>query len=222
VKRADTGPSAAGRRPVFRRTPRRSRTLAGAGLAVVLAAVTAGCSTQSPATVTTPYAPSDGVNVDLSDQVKLRNLLIVAEEKGGQGALVGAVVNDGDRSVTVELTADLGEATQPYLMRVTVPANSQVLVAPGQEQELVVKDLPAAPGEVLGMTAASPSTGADEFQVPVLPPEGQYESLTVAPTTEPPTPTDTPGSTDPAGGTGTGQSGDEPTGEPTDEATSTP
>jgi hypothetical protein len=198
VKRADTGPSAAGHRPASRRSPLRTRALAGAGLAVVLAATTAGCSTTSPATIRTPYAASDGVNVDLGDQIALRNILVVAAAKGGEGALVGAVVNDGDRSVTVEFTATLGETTQPYLLKVTVPANSQVLMAPGQEQELVIRDLTAGPGEVLGMTAAAPSTGAQEFDVPVLPPEGPYEGLTVPPTTE------------------------APTGEPTEEATSTP
>ena len=215
MKRADTGPSAAGRRPASRRTPRRSRALAGLGLAVLLATGTAGCSTRSPATIETPYAASDGVNVDLGDQLKLRNFLVVAAEKGGQGALVGAVVNDGDRSVTVEFTADLGETTQPYLLQVKVPAKSQVLVAPGEKQELVVRDLTVGPGQVLQMTAKAGSTGSEQFDVPVLRPEGQYEGLTVAPTTEAPTPTDTPGSTEPAGGTGSGQSGNEPTGEPT-------
>jgi len=216
VKRADTGPSAAGHSPAPRRRPLRSRALAGTGLAVVLAAATAGCSTQSPATITTPYAASDGVNVDLGDQVGLRNFLVVAAEKGGQGAVVGAVVNEGDRSVTVDFTADLGENTQPYLMQVKVPANSQVLVAPGEKQELVVKDLTAAPGEVIKMTASAGSTGGEEFSVPVLPPKGQYEELTVPPTTEPPTPTE---SSSPTGSPSDGASA---TGEPTDEPTSTP
>jgi hypothetical protein len=216
VKRADTGPSAAGRRPESRRTPLRSRPLAGAGLAVVLATATAGCSFMNPATITTPYAASDGVNVDLSKEVKLRNFLVVATEEDGQGAVVGAVVNDGDRSVTVEFTADLGENTQPYVLKVTVPPNNQVLVAPGEKQELVIPDLPAAPGGVVGMTAAAPSTGSEEFFAPVLPPEGPYEGLTVPPTTEPPTPTEsaspTESTTDDAGATE----------EPTGEATSTP
>ena len=211
MKRADTGPSAAGPRPASRRAPVRPRALAGAGLAAVLASATAGCSAMSPATITTPYAASDGVNVDLSDDVGLRNFLVVAPEEGGQGAVVGAVVNDGDRSVTVQLTADLGESTQPYLTEITVPANSQVLVAPGEKQEMVVKDIPAEPGGVIRMTAASASTGSDEFPVPVLPPEGEYADLTAPPTTEPPTPTET--ATESATGT---------TEEPTDEATSTP
>jgi hypothetical protein len=216
VKRADTGPSAAGRRPASRRSPLRSRAVAGAGLAVVLAAAAAGCSTQSPATIRTPYAASDGVNVDLSDQVGLRNFLIVAAEKDGRGAVVGAVVNNSDRSVTVDFTADLGESTQPTLMEVTVPANSQVLVAPGEKQELVVPDLTAAPGGAIDMSANSPSTGAVTFAVPVLPPVGQYEELTAAPTTEPPTPSESPTESSTDGATG------EPTESPTDEPTSTP
>lgn len=224
MKRADTGPSAAGHRPASRRSPLRARTLAVAGLAVVLAATTAGCSRMNPATIRTPYAASDGVNVDLGDDIALRNLLIVATEKDGDGALVGAVVNDGDRSVTVDFTADLGENTQPYLLKVTVPANSQVLVAPGQEQELVVQDLQAGPGEVLSMTASAPSVGAEEFDVPVLPPEGPYEELTVPPTTEAPTPTDGASPTESATGESgtTGEPTEEPTGEPTEEPTSTP
>jgi hypothetical protein len=220
VKRADTGPSAAGHRPASRRSPLRTRALAGAGLAVVLAATTAGCSMTSPATIRTPYAASDGVNVDLGDQIALRNFLVIATEKGGRGAVVGAVVNGGDRSVTVDFTANLGETTQPYLLQVRVPANSQVLVAPGEEQELIIPDLPSAPGEVLGMTASAPSTGAEEFFPPVLPPEGPYEGLTAPPTTEPPTPTESASPTESA--TGEGGATEEPTEEPTGEPTETP
>jgi len=192
VKRADTRPQAPGPVPAPGRAPRRARALLGAGLAVVLAGVLTGCSVLSPATTITPYAPSDGVNVDLSDDVALRNFLVVGSEKGGPGAVVGAIVNDGDRTVTVELATQLGEAAQPSQTRVSVPPGGQVLVAPGARNEMVVDELPVGPGEMLEMSAAAASAGAKFFEAPVLQPQGEYASLTAAPTTAPPTPTASP------------------------------
>jgi hypothetical protein len=212
VKRADTRPQAPGPVPARRRASRRARALLGAGLAVLLAAAVTGCSAMSPVTTITPYAPSDGVNVDLSDDVRLRNFLVIGAEKDGPGAVVGAVVNNGDRTVTVELAAQLGETAQPSQTRVSVPPGGQILIAPGQRYEMVIEQLPAGPGEVLEMSAAAASAGATFFEAPVLAPEGEYASLTVAPTTPAATPTSTPSVTVSPSESVT----EEPTAEPTE------
>jgi hypothetical protein len=94
--------------------------------------------------------------------------------------------------------------------------------------EMILEDLPVAPGEVIEMSAASSGTGVAYFDAPVLPAEGEYASLTAPPTTPPATPTEQPTGTpsaeesDAAGGTGTGQSGDEPTGDASESATEEP
>lgn len=216
MKRADARPSGFNQRGPGSRRAASRRILAGA----VLAGVLAGCSVFSPATTIEPYDPSDGVNVDLENGVKLRNFLVVATEKGGVGAVVGSLVNDGDRSVTVELTAQFGESTQPSVTRISVPANGLVLVAPGEQQEMSIPDIPVAPGENIEMSATAASAGTDWFDTPVLPAEGEYATLTAAPTTEPPTPSGSPT------GSPTESSTESPTetatGESTDEATTTP
>jgi hypothetical protein len=205
VKRADTRPQAPGPVPAPGRVSRRARALLGAGIAAVLAAVLTGCSGMSPITTITPYPPSDGVNVDLGDDIRLANFLVVGAEKGGPGAVVGAIVNQGTRTATVELATQLGETAQPSQTRVSVPPGNQVLIAPGERYEIVIDQLPVAPGELLEMSAASASAGATFFEAPVLPPNGEYATLTVAPTTPAATPTGSPSVT--------------PTGEPTGSAT---
>jgi len=211
VKRADTRPQAPGPVPAPARAPRRARPLLGAGLAVLLAGALGGCSVMSPATTITPYAPSDGVNVNVSDDILLRNFLVVGAEKGGQGAVVGAIVNQGDRTVTVELATQLGEAAQPSQTRVSVPPHGSVQVAPGEKNEMVVGELPVGPGEMLEMSAAAASAGARYFEAPVLQPEGPYASLTAPPTTPPATPTAAPS----ASASPTESVTEEPTEEPT-------
>jgi hypothetical protein len=181
--------------------------VARAVAALALAASAAGCSAFSPMTITTPYPASDGVNVDVGPDVHLRNVLVVAAEKGATGAVVASIVNNGPSPVTVQLAAQLGESTPFGQTRVVVPANGSVLVSPGQQNEMVVPDLPVGPGEFVEMSAATSASGTEYFQAPVVPPEGTYASLTAPPAT--PTPSATPSAT--ASATPTG----EPTGEPT-------
>jgi hypothetical protein len=238
VKRADTasmqGPQAARPGAPGRAVPgpvsRRPRALARAGIVLVAAGALAGCNFMNPATVLEPYSASDGVNVDLDDTVLLRNILVVADEEGGRGSVVGMVVNQGEEPVTVELAAQLGENAQPGQTRVQVPPSGNVLLGPEGlgSTEMILEDLPVAPGEVIEMSAASSGTGVAYFDAPVLPAEGEYASLTAPPTTPPATPTEQPTGTpsaeesDAAGGTGTGQSGDEPTGDASESATEEP
>jgi hypothetical protein len=216
VKRADTRQSAAGRRSAPRRTGLRPRTLAGAAFVLVLAGSLTGCSAMSPATIETPYDASDGVNVDLGQQIGLRNFLVVAKEKGAPAAVLGSVVNDSDQETTVELTAQLGETTQPSVTRISVPAQSRVLIVPGGRQQMIIPELPVEPGAVLDMSAAAADAGATYFEAPVVPAAGSYSSLTAPPTTAPPTPTPA------ASPSGTQQPTGSPTVTPTGQATSTP
>ena len=214
MKRADTGPSVTGQAPVPGRATRRARALAVAGLAAVLAGALTGCSTRSPATIITPYAASDGVNVNVGGDVVLRDMLVVGTEKGGQGAVVGTVVNLGERTTTVELSAQLGENTPFGQTRVSVPPSGRVLIAPGERYEMIISDLPVGPGETLEMSAAAANAGATYFKAPVLTAEGQYASYTVAPVTPTGSPSTDPEASEPAGGTGAGQSSAEPTDTP--------
>jgi hypothetical protein len=208
------------------RASRRVRALAGAGAVLAAAGVLAGCSTRSPATIITPYAAADGVNVAVGDIAYLRDFLVIARDKGGRGAVVGTIVNRTGRTVTVELAAQLGETTQPTQTRVSVPPHGTALVGPEAlgGETMVVEDLPVAPGEVIEMSAGSAGAGVTYFKAPVLTPDGQYASLTAPPTTAPPTPTGTPSeeSSDAGGDTGVGQSSAEPTDEESPTGTATP
>lgn len=201
-------------RPVTRRVSARSRTFLGAG---ALAVVLAGCGGMSPVTAIQPYEPSDGVSLDIADgQVALRNLLVVGRAKGEPAAVIGALVNRGAEPVTVALTADLAEETQPTETRVNVPARGSVILGPGERNEMKIPALPVIPGDVITIAAATATGGAHEVQVPVLPPEGPYASITVAPQ---PTQTPTPTATDDTAEPGTGSQGGP---FPTEGATATP
>jgi hypothetical protein len=205
VKRADTRPSATGRR---------ARPLAVAGLVVALGGGLTACSALSPQTVLTPYAPADGVNVDLSDDVLLRDFLVVAAEKGGRGAVVGTIVNDGERTAVVELAAQLAESAPFGQTRVSVPPSGRVAVGPGQRNQMTIDDMPVAPGETIQMSAAVANAGARFFPAPVLRPEVQYASITPAPTTPSALPTGSPSASASSGAEPTESATEEPTGTP--------
>ena len=71
--------------------------IAGAALAGL--AISA-CSTMSPIQTSESYNPGDGVPAS-SGPVTARNLLVVADQKGGPGNLSGSLLNTSDASVQV-------------------------------------------------------------------------------------------------------------------------
>lgn len=153
------------------RPPRQPRltAVAATGLALVLSAC-------SPITTAEQYAPSDGIRVELGDQVTGENLMIVTSGSGEQGVLLGGLVNDG--STDTEVTVTIGSQT----VALAVGAGQTVLLsAPsatptstlGIEQVLIAA-VPGAPGSVTDVRIETPRAGSVTVGVPIL--DGTLES----------------------------------------------
>ena len=130
---------------------------------VVLALTLAGCSATNPIQTDRPYAPSDGVRVQLGD-VRAENLLAVTAAAGDPGALSGALVNSGAADADVTLT--VGDASQKLL----VPAHGSVLIGTGTDtgEKVPLPTVSAAPGALLDVTISTPAAGSVQVRVPVL------------------------------------------------------
>lgn len=155
----------------MRRTPlsplvsRRLAPLAAIGAAIALA----GCQTQSPIQTDVPYQPADGVAVDLGS-VQIRNLVVIADAKGGPGVLSGAVVNRGGTSERITIASEGGTP-------VTLEASAYQAESISQDSPAQLASVPVAPGDVLTLTVQSERSGINVVQVPVLPATGYYETF---------------------------------------------
>jgi hypothetical protein len=141
------------------RSARSARTGVIAASAAAGALLLAACA---PTTTTLPYAPSDGARVNISDEVRGLNLMVVSEGDGAEGAVLGALANDSAEDVTFVLEAEGAAA-------VTVPVAAQQTVYLGTEDgiEALLDTVVAAPG---GDLEASLTAGdvTREFFLPVL------------------------------------------------------
>lgn len=154
----------------------------------MLTVALAGCSTTSPATITTPYAAADGTSATIPGSgIKLNNFVVVSPGKGQPGQLIGAVVNGTDRPVTVTMQAELGATSQFSQTRISVRAHDITQVGPSGTP-ITITDTPAAPGALMKISANYRSAGSVSLTVPVVLPSGYYAGYTVAPTTEAPSP----------------------------------
>lgn len=138
---------------------RRSRT------ALISAAATAllvsGCSFTAPYTTQKSYAPSDGVQVELSDEVRMENLMVLTATEGTPDFLVGVLANDS-RSESVEVT--LSDEKGAELWSGTVEPHSTVNL----NEEPVQIDVDAAPGSTMRVDVAATGTEPVSAQAPVL------------------------------------------------------
>jgi hypothetical protein len=147
---------------------RAARRLAPVAAALVALGLT-GCQVTNPIQTDEPYVPADGVPVDL-EQVQIRNLLVVAESKGGSGTLSGAVVNTGGEPVTITFAGEGGASAN-----VQVPAYGQESLS--GTSPLSLASVNADPGGVATLQVSTPGAGTNIVEVPVLLPEGYYETL---------------------------------------------
>jgi hypothetical protein len=148
---------------------RAARLLAPVAAAVVALGLT-GCQVTNPVQTDNPYIPADGVPVDL-EQVQIRNLVVVAESKGGSGTLSGAVVNTSGEPVTITFAGEGGASAS-----VQVPAYGQERLS--GTSPLSLSSVNADPGGVATLQVSAQGAGTNVVQVPVLLPEGYYETLT--------------------------------------------
>jgi hypothetical protein len=143
-----------------------TRIAAGAAAGVVALALSA-CS---PVLTTKPYAAGDGSRVTWqgTDAVRGENIIVLSDAEGGEGRVVGGLTNATGEPV--EITLGFAGGTS---QTVTVDARSTLLMNGSDEGDVVLDDVPAAPGANIEMTFATPSLGQVSVPVPVL--DGTFE-----------------------------------------------
>jgi hypothetical protein len=149
------------------------RAVAAGAAALALLGAT-GCGTINEQATTKQYAASDGIVRNVGD-VKLRNILIVADNEASPGRIIGTAVNTSASPVQLSFEADGGTA------QVTVPANGEYRfddAAEGEtEGEAVLAQAGGIPGSLVPVTVSAESE-SEEIQVPVvdgtLPEYAQY------------------------------------------------
>jgi len=142
-----------------------------------------GCQTQSPIQTQTSYQPADGINVTVGD-VEIRDLVVVAESKGAEGAISGEVINNGNADVKVTFAAQDGSQAS-----VDAPAHDSTALS-GSGTGAVAATLPTvavSPGGLVEMQVSTPEGGTEQVKVPVLLPQLYYQGVTPSstPTTSP-------------------------------------
>ena len=160
-----------GRRPghghgyPWRVTTRAASALRATALAGAVLVAVSGCALSSPVQTDYAYQPADGPSLDTGD-VDLRNLVVIAPEKGGDGVLVGQAVNNAPQAVQVSFSVG-GDSPANR----TVPASSgAALSTPGSTVALTA--VPGGPGDVVDLTVTTPGSGQNVVTVPVLAPTG--------------------------------------------------
>lgn len=156
---------------------KRLHTAPGVVGAALAAFVMSACSTMSPIQTSASYNPGDGVPASIG-QVSARNLLVVADQKGGPGTLSGSLLNGGDSPVDVTFqTRQASESGGAPSAPVTLAEREQAQIT-----EITFPSIDAAPGELTGIYLIT-SAGKVLVSVPVLVPEGFYEDLRPAEST---------------------------------------
>ncbi|GGC05126.1 hypothetical protein [Cellulomonas carbonis] len=143
-----------------RPTPRAARTLAAGA---VVAAVLTGCSATNELTTIGAYDASDGVSASVGD-VRVGNLVLVGEDEGEPGRLLGYVTHDGLEGTTVTLSlADGGEP-----VTVDLEPSGTVQLGDAEGDELVFESLPVIPGAVADLVVETELGETTTVPVPVL------------------------------------------------------
>lgn len=141
----------------------KSKKLLAALAAVLTIFALTGCSLSREVASLDPYAPSDGVQLDLPE-LKARNVLFVSDGKGS-AVLIGSFVNSTGETLNAELeTRDSnGEVV---ITRITIPAESKFdLGYNGSEgKELTLTELPGSMHPVYLRVTGDPA----QLLVPIL------------------------------------------------------
>ncbi len=146
------------------RNPRRWRLTASIAVSVAVVLITAGCAFITPQGTKIPYSPSDGVAVEGSEPLQVRNAIVVANPEGTAGNLVAAIVNPTDDTLTLRL--EVGESRTAATVR--VPANSVVSLGAEGTKPLALKDFDAPPGSDVEIYFQSGDRNGVRTAVPVV------------------------------------------------------
>ncbi len=136
-----------------------SRPFAAGMIALAALAVT-GCS---PITTAKPYAPSDGIRVEIGSSFSAANLLVITAAKGEPGVLVGGLTNRSEGPISVTLSPEgVADTT------VRIPAKSTVLLGGDNDDPIALDAVAVAPGSVLPLTISTRDGGSEDVSIPVL------------------------------------------------------
>lgn len=154
-------------RPTARRTTLKIRIASSIALAAALALGATGCSLIAPQGTLEPYAPSDGVDVNV-EGIDVRNIMLIADETGENFNVVYTAMNrtGQEQALTMSFVAENGDKASADF---TVPAGTTAFGNPAGE---VAPVLVSMPGVVIGSTVSAyfQLAGAPEveYNVPVL------------------------------------------------------
>ena len=119
------------------------RLIASVAIGAALVVGTSGCAMISPQATTLTYSAADGVNVEDSGPLAVRNVFIVANEDGSRGNLIAAIVNTTQEAHTLQI--EVGEA--PSAFRDTIRVEPGETVSLGADAEPIEIDgLDTPPG----------------------------------------------------------------------------
>ncbi|WP_265522511.1 hypothetical protein [Oerskovia flava] len=146
-----------------RTQPRRaSRTLRRLALPVAAASALA-LAACAPITTNNPYSPSDGVRVDLTDDVRALNLMFVTTAEGEPGVMLGALSNDSGEDVAILVAPDVGESVE-----IVVSAGETLLIGAEGGVDVEIGSVPGAPGSMIPATVSSSAGDSTTVSIPVL------------------------------------------------------
>jgi hypothetical protein len=181
--------------PSRRQSSRCRRLLAAAFVAATLP-VLSGCSSSFNTPVQQPYNPTVGVDVRRGG-VWGMNMMVVLPNSGGQGTLVGALLNKSrstDHLVGAVVRAEPGEGSlRSTLVRPGAALQPGQLVETSDPTTVAVQG-DVTPGLLVDLTLQFARSKAIHTSVPVVPPEGPYAQVPLpssqgaSPSTSPSTP----------------------------------
>ncbi|MDO5743217.1 MAG: hypothetical protein Q4P23_02025 [Micrococcaceae bacterium] len=134
------------------------RAVAVAALAMLTFGVTS-CSAINQQATTMHYAASDGIVVNVGE-LDVRNLMFITKSATDEARVLGSLVNDTDREMTLKMKLSTGTAT------VKVPAQSVVDFEKDKNKTLL-PSTGVAPG-AQAVTTLSVGPNSDEVKVPVI------------------------------------------------------
>ena len=160
------------------------RIVASIALGAALTLGAAGCSMIAPQATTIDYSASDGVNIEKSGPLDVRNAMVIADESGSTGNFLAAVVNTTDEAQTLVFGFG-GETTT-----LRVPARERISLGVDGAKPVRLENLDTLPGATLPMSFQSGDGAGVVTEVPVL--DGKLPQYTEYVPRATPTPTATP------------------------------
>ncbi|WP_336660573.1 DNA modification methylase [Leucobacter sp. USHLN153] len=143
------------------------RIASSIALAAALTLGATGCSLVAPQATLTPYAPSDGVDVNVGS-IDVRNIMLIADETGESFNVVFGAVNRSGEEQDLSI-AFSGTESQQATADFTIPTGNTLFGDPEGEETPVLVDLAdLEPGDTIGAYFQLPGAAEVPYDIPVL------------------------------------------------------